>query len=92
VKTRPWRAWFRDDFVPADGQLEPPSHDGHEFVRHVEEIIPLFADRVGEHLTGVGPLFDKEEKTPFVPSRATSAVISPAFGSIGIVLPCPHHS
>ena len=42
--------------------------EGGKLIRRVDQIIPLSADRVGEHLTGVGPLFDKEEEIPFVPS------------------------
>lgn len=44
------------DFFRTDGQLELPFHDGHEFIRRMDEIIPLSSGRVGEHVAGIAPL------------------------------------
>lgn len=47
------------DFLSADGELEPSLHNGHQLVRHMDEIIPLPAGRVGKHVarvTAPGPV------------------------------------
>jgi len=39
-----------ENFFWIEGQPELPNHDGYEFVRPVDEIIPLSARRVGKHI------------------------------------------
>lgn len=46
-------ARFCDDVFVADDQAELAGDDGHEFVRRMDEIIPLSAGRSGEQVTGV---------------------------------------
>jgi len=49
-------ARFCNDFFTADSQSQLSRHDGDEFVRRVNEIIPLSAGRVSEQIAGVTPL------------------------------------
>ena len=44
---------FRGDLFSADRQSQLSHHDGHEFVRCVDEIIPRSSWRVGKQITGV---------------------------------------
>lgn len=44
-----------DELFPADSDLEPSNHHGHQLVRGVDEIIPFPAWWVSEHITGVAP-------------------------------------
>jgi len=46
-------ARFCNDLFSVDGQLEPPTLNGHELVRRVDEIIPLSSGRVGERDAGI---------------------------------------
>lgn len=59
-------AWFRNNFLITDGQSELPNHDGDEFVRRVDEIIPLSAGRIREQIAGVPPLLPVLSDLPTV--------------------------
>lgn len=46
-------ARFCNNLFLADCQPQLPLHDGHELVRGMDEIIPLSAWRIGEHITRI---------------------------------------
>lgn len=49
-------ARFRDELFIPDGQSELAGDDGHEFVRRMDEIVPLSPGRIGEQIARVTPL------------------------------------
>ena len=49
-------ARFCDELFISDGQPKLASDDGHEFVRRMDEIIPLSPWRISEQIARVPPL------------------------------------